>query len=536
MIRGVISGASFLGLEESERQIAVELVRTLNEKWTRNILRRRYYEGHNALKDLGIAIPPPLTSVEVVVGWPAKVVDAMIDRTILQGFVSTSGSSAMNALLAEVWESNRLAVEIPAAHTSSLVHSCVFVFVSRGIVDEDEPEVVISAKSAEDAAAIWDPRRRRVRAALSVDERDPVTGHATMLHLFLPPMEGRPGRVMRLSPNTWGAMEAVEVSTFAGPVPVEALPYQPTLSRPFGRSRITRGTMYYTDAAMRTMLRTEVAAEFYNAPQRYAMGADEDAFTDANGNPVPAWTVMLGRLLTLSRDEDGELPEVGQFAQQSMQPNVEQLRSIAQMLASDASLDVGSLGIVQDNPSSAEAIRARNEELGVKIENWRSAVLSPSWRRILGHGARMVDGSAALESELSSISAQWGSWSAPSEVSQAQASAARVQAVPRLAETDVELEHMGFTADEIKRIRSDWNRTSGREALLSGLAQAQAVAPEGDAAALKAKFDALGMAIRAGVDPAAAAERLGLAGIKFTGAAPVSLRLPEDKAAELEGR
>src|SRR3546814_7117471 len=72
--------------------------------------------------------------------------------------------------------------------------------------------------------------------------------------------------------------------------------------------------MYHTDAGMRTMRRTEVGAEFFNAPQRYALGADEDAFTDANGNPVPAWTIMLGRLLALSRDEDGELPQVGQFA------------------------------------------------------------------------------------------------------------------------------------------------------------------------------------------------------------------------------
>lgn len=469
MIRGVISDSSFLGLEASDRAIAVELVNRLNRKWTRNQLRRRYYDGHNALKDLGIAIPPPLKSVEVVVGWPAKAVDSMIDRTILQGFRSTSGSVALEALLSDMWDANRLAVRIPSAHRSALIHSCAFVFVSRGVVSAGEPEVVIATKSAADATAIWDSRRNCVKAALSVDDRDRDTGSATLLHLYLPAMEGRPGRVMQIAPNSWGALEAVEVSTFSGPVPVEVLPYQPDEDRPFGKSRITRAVMYHTDAAMRTMLRTEVGAEFFNAPQRYALGADEDAFTDPNGNPVPAWTVMLGRLLALSRDEDGELPEVGQFSQQSMQPNVEQLRSIAQMFASESSLDVGSLGIVQDNPSSAEAIRARHEELGVKIENWRSAVLGPTWKRVLAHGAMMVDGSATLAGELATISAQWGSWSAPSEVSQAQASLARVQAVPRLAETDVELERMGYTADEIKRIRSDWRRTAGRE-VIAGLA------------------------------------------------------------------
>src|SRR5690606_36211082 len=46
---------------------------------------------------------------------------------------------------------------------------------------------------------------------------------------------------------------------------------------------------------------------------------------------------------------------------------------------------------------------------------------------------------------------------------------------------------------------------------------------------LKAKFDALGVAIRAGVDPQSAATMLGLEGIKFTGAVPVSLRMPKDE-------
>ena len=50
----------------------------------------------------------------------------------------------------------------------------------------------------------------------------------------------------------------------------------------------------------------------------------------------------------------------------------------------------------------------------------------------------------------------------------------------------------------------------------------------------KARFDALGAAVRAGVDPNDAAARLGLSGIQFTGAVPVSLRMPQSEAAALE--
>jgi hypothetical protein len=51
---------------------------------------------------------------------------------------------------------------------------------------------------------------------------------------------------------------------------------------------------------------------------------------------------------------------------------------------------------------------------------------------------------------------------------------------------------------------------------------------------VKAKADALGSLIRAGVEPKAAAAQVGL-DLEFTGAVPVSLRLPSTDAAQLEG-
>ncbi|GAA3581129.1 phage portal protein [Klugiella xanthotipulae] len=55
-----------------------------------------------------------------------------------------------------------------------------------------------------------------------------------------------------------------------------------------------------------------------------------------------------------------------------------------------------------------------------------------------------------------------------------------------------------------------------------------------DPTEVKAQFDALGVGVRAGVDPDAAATAAGLPGIKFTGATPVSLRLPQAEADLLE--
>ena len=51
---------------------------------------------------------------------------------------------------------------------------------------------------------------------------------------------------------------------------------------------------------------------------------------------------------------------------------------------------------------------------------------------------------------------------------------------------------------------------------------------------VKDSFDALGVAIRAGVTPESAASMLGLKGIEFTGMTPVSLKLPEGGGNEPE--
>lgn len=58
--------------------------------------------------------------------------------------------------------------------------------------------------------------------------------------------------------------------------------------------------------------------------------------------------------------------------------------------------------------------------------------------------------------------------------------------------------------------------------------------PTLDPAAIKAKADAMGVLIRAGVKPEDAADQVGLSGVEFTGAVPTSLRLPEAEAASLE--
>lgn len=109
-------------------------------------------------------------------------------------------------------------------------------------------------------------------------------------------------------------------------------------------------------SALRTMKRAEISGEFYSYPQRYALGISEDLEIDK-------WKATIASMLTFTKDEDGGIPTVGQFPQQSMSPYIDQLKMFAALFAGETGLTMDDLGFVSDNPSSQEAIKASHENL-----------------------------------------------------------------------------------------------------------------------------------------------------------------------------
>ena len=154
-----------MGLDGRE----VELFNSLLATWQRclggNIRNEAYYRGkvQPAWQDKGQA-PHDLDQLNVVVGWGAKAVDSLAQRSVLTGVTSEGGKSASE--LAEVIGGIDLVGLYDQAVTSELTDSCSFVTVSHGA--KGEPDAIVSAHSAMDAAAIWDTRRKRIKAGISV--------------------------------------------------------------------------------------------------------------------------------------------------------------------------------------------------------------------------------------------------------------------------------------------------------------------------------------------------------------------------------
>jgi hypothetical protein len=399
-----------------------------------------------------------MRNFSAVLGWPEKAVRQLAARNIFDGFVAP-GQDDNPFDLGGVLEANRFDLELPQAIVSAYKHSCSFISTTLGDTTAGDPEVVVMARSAEWSAAIWDRTRRRVSSALAITDATD-TGDPTDLILYLPDWvvtaERRSGkwRVVDRQPNPLGV------------VLIEPLTYDPQLDRPFGRSRITRAVMDITDRAARTVLRTEISAEFYASPQRYVLGADEEAWADTN-----KWKAVMGRFLTLTKDEDGDTPQVGQFAQATMQPHFEMLRLLATQFAGETGVPVASLGVISDNPSSAEAIYAAKEDLIVEAQA-ANRVLGASLARVAQRAVMLRDGLTEPTVELRRLQTRWADPAFTSPVSAGDALVKLNAVFPWLGESEVALEMAGFTAPQITRLLSD-KRRAGSADVLAAIAAAR---------------------------------------------------------------
>ncbi len=459
-------------LTHDEQDLLDRLLAQLADKQRRNRIRSAYYDGRNAVRDLGISTPPSMRRVATVLGWPAKAVDVLARRCNLDGFV-IPGGNADDLGIPELWAANNLDVEAPQAGVSSLIHACAFLVATLGDQEAGEPAVVITARDAMSGTGLRDPRRRTLSAFLSVIDCSD-SGEPVEMVLYLPS-----GHVAMVKTAGGWVVERREHNL--GRVPVEPLVYRPRLGRPFGSSRISRAVMSLTDSALRTVVRSEVAAEFYSAPQRYLLGADETAFVDAAGVPRSPWQAILGRVWAIDSDEDGNQPTVGQFPQSTQQPHMDQLRAWAQLFAGETSIPISSLGISTDaNPASADAYHASREDLISEAEGTTDG-WSPGWVRTMLTGVQLRDGLDAVPPELGKLRAKWRSASTPSRSAAADATLKLIQAFPWMAESEVALEQVGFDQTTIDRLMADKRRAGGSAALRAIAAAAAASMPAANA-------------------------------------------------------
>lgn len=317
------------------------LKRKLTAKQTRVRMRYGFYDMKHTAQDISGIIPAQFKHIAYALGWCAKAVDSVADRLLFDGFAHD------DFLLNEIFALNNRDVLFGSANLSALISSCSFLYVGRNAAGFPTIQVIDGGS----ATGIIDPVTNMLTEGYAVLERD-ENGKPTLEAYFRPHLTEyyRNGR-------RDDALTFEHKAPFALLVPVI---YRPDAKRPFGHSRISRACMNIQDAATRTLRRSEVSAEFYSFPQRYALGLSNDADVMTADEKVKA---VMSAFLDFRKDEDGDKPTVGQFEQQSMAPFTEQVKMLASVFAGETGLTLDDLGFSTENPSSEGAIRASHENL-----------------------------------------------------------------------------------------------------------------------------------------------------------------------------
>lgn len=445
----------------------------LRDRWALQ-LRDCYFNGEQMVRDLGISIPPQLKGLHTVIGWPRVGVESLEERLDLEAFRWADGSDPVE--LTEIADANDLFDESSLAHLDALVYGREYLAVGSGDCGDDCPPL-ISAESPLDMTLMWDARLRMGTAALrecSADTYIESGPEERMLVLYLPDQT-----VMAL-PTSSGGWEVVDRDMHGlGVVPVVRLANRQRTADRVGKSEITPEVMSITDAACRRLMGMEVAAEFFGAPQRYILGASESAFQDAEGNAKSAWETYIGRMLALERDEDGNVPEVGQFSAHDPSGQTKIVDLYARIMASQMSVAPHVLGYSSDNPASADAIRFADNRQVKKAER-RIRRFGKGWQDAMRLALWVRDGEPPDKARR--IETVWRNPATPTLAAQVDATVKLVQAGVLPADSDVTLEMSGFTEAQRQRIAADRRRSAGRAgsaSLMDRLAEIGTGAPTG---------------------------------------------------------
>lgn len=312
------------------------LRRKLDQKRNRTNRRYRYYEMKNSVTYLSKLMPAEYRWMSASLGWCTKAVDSLADRLNVNGFRGDS----LN--IGSIYAANNSDILFDSAILSALISSCCFIYV----YDDGEGNLPrLQVIDGGNATGVLDPVTMLLTEGYAVLERDPDSDRPLTEAYFK-----KEETIFYTKDGSYSVPNPTGIPLL---VPVIN---RPDAKRGFGHSRISRACMQIQDEAIRTLIRSEVAAEFFSFPQKYVLGISDDA--EFNGTAA-----SMSSFLSFSKDSDGDRPVLGQFNQQSMTPHIEAVKSLASLFAGEVGLTLDDLGFATSNPSSAEAIKAAHETM-----------------------------------------------------------------------------------------------------------------------------------------------------------------------------
>ena len=450
----LIDVGTVVGLPQREQNMLRELLEIYQSHYTKNWEKEKYYEGNIPLSDvnLGIALPFNMKSLQIGCAWGSKAVDVLAARSIFDGFVDARGYQSDE--LAGIVTDNDLITEYSKACRDELKFGCTYATLSA----DRTIGCKIRFHSPLTAAAHWDGEKGRIDYGFAVINSAPSNEfklwEPTLINLYTE-------TAVWVLEKRGGVWNATGYPHRMGRPLMEAFRWNPTSSKPFGRSRIKEPVRRLIQGYVRTMANATIGLEFATSPQKYLLGITDDQYDAVINDKFKQY---VGSIIASTTNPDtGEKPTFGQLAQGTIQPHVDMMRLLATQFSAATGLSVTDTGVVNDaNPTSSEAIIAQTQTLIGMAEQLNQS--NGNSLRIVAVMALAIANNVTMEElgeDRQNIIAHFKNPAMPSVASTTDAALKIASARQSFAQTDTFLEMIGFDQADIRRIKAQEQRARG---------------------------------------------------------------------------
>lgn len=449
---------SIAGFDPREVARFQQLLDVFNSHIDKNAKKEKYYEGKISLNDvnLGIALPEGMGKLEIGCAWGAKTVDVLAARSMFDGFVGENGEAIEQLDMIAV--RNDLVAEYAKACRDELKFGCTFATLSA------DPEIgcKIRFHSPRTAAALWDGVKGRISCGFaiidSIPDEDDLNWTPSLINYYTDES------VWVLEKHLAGWVARKYEHKMGRPL-MEALIWNATSNKPFGRSRIKDPVRRLIDGYVRTIANATIGLEFSTAPQKYLLGITDEQFDAVIDNKFMQYVGSI--IASTPNPETGNNPTFGQLPQGTIGPHVEMVRVLATQFSAATGLSVTDTGVVNDaNPTSSDAILAQSQTLigmaeQLNIGNGNSLRIIALMALAIANNLRLDQ----LSDEQLEIVAHFKNPAMPSVAMTADAAIKIASAREGFASTDMFLEMIGFDKADIRRIKAEEQRQRGLNVL-----------------------------------------------------------------------
>lgn len=370
--------------------LAKELILSLLIKSSKVRDKYEYYGADNDVRDFGISTPIKMIHSRPGVGWASRAVNTLSDRVVFDGFANDN--FGINGLFEDI---NAASVIAQGKH-DAFIAGCSFVAIAD-IEDESAVGKTLIPFTALEATGKVDQRTGLLKHGLAVTKwyntQATITTPSTM-----------PCDYVLFTPEfTAIFVERTLVEIVPNPTKrclLHPLTHRASADQPLGKSRITNTVRRIIQEVARIKRRSEIAQEFYSTPQRYMNGLAEGATKD------PTLDSAIGKIWSITKDEDGDKPDIGQLPQMSIDQFTEAKKDLARDFCAETALTLRNLGYETGNPTSPESLSAMSDDLLLEAMNSQEQ-MGEQIKQIAITLRLALSKNATVPTELKSLTPAW---------------------------------------------------------------------------------------------------------------------------------